>query len=220
MQMRSQLTLQDSSLVVVVPSMGVPCVVAGACSEGVARRSCSVCWFVGRLDAGPWRAGEAGSWSIAALEQHDGRRTPELDQPSRSLYTGAERRTWSSGEPKLDAGAEHRTGSSGELEWNTGAERRTQERRASSSRRRPDGEPLALGLPGRSGGLVGAWAVAACGLRLWTQVSGSQGSGRNNQAGLGLGHQLYPIGLTAVCGLRRYISVFSLFGLHAIKPEP
>jgi hypothetical protein len=30
MQMRSQLTLQDSSLVVIVPSMGVPCVVAGA----------------------------------------------------------------------------------------------------------------------------------------------------------------------------------------------
>jgi hypothetical protein len=38
MQMRSQLTLQDSSLVVVVPPMGVPCVVAGAAaaSEGVA----------------------------------------------------------------------------------------------------------------------------------------------------------------------------------------
>jgi hypothetical protein len=56
--MRSQLTLQDSSLVAVVPSMGVPCVVAGACSEGVARRSCS----------------GLGAWTVSTEQWRTGRR--------------------------------------------------------------------------------------------------------------------------------------------------
>jgi hypothetical protein len=110
MQMRSQLTLQDSSLVAVVPSMGIPCVVAGACSEGVAHWSCSGCWFVGRMDAGPGRAGESGSWSIGVA-----RRTPELDQPSRSLEAGAQPRGLRPRRSRKPDGEQ----------WRTGAECRT-----------------------------------------------------------------------------------------------
>jgi hypothetical protein len=174
MQMRSQLTLQDSLLVAVVPSMGVPCVVAGACSEGVARRSCSRlgAWTVssGEPDGEPGRgAVDAGAAADAGAECR-----PDGEQ----WRTEAGRRSRT---PESGRGAvEKWSGTPDGEQWTSdaGATSRTQERRASSSRRRPDGERLALGLPGRRS----EW-------RLWTQVSGSLG---------GLGRQLFPIGLTVV----------------------
>jgi hypothetical protein len=114
MQMRSQLTLQDSSLVAVVPSMGVPCVVAGACSEGVARRSCS----------------GLGAWTVSTEQWRTGRRAWTGSSGCRSyrLQQTQEQnagRTGSNGEPKMDAATQEqisgvRTGSSGEMEWISG----------------------------------------------------------------------------------------------------
>jgi hypothetical protein len=136
------------------------------------------------LAAREWHAGAAADWEL-------GRGAVDTGAVADA---GAERR--SAGEQwRTEAGHRSRTPESGRgavEKWSGTPDgssgRRTQERRASSSRRRSDGERLALGLPGRRS----EW-------RLWTQVSGSLG---------GLGRQLFPIGLTAVCSLRRYISVF------------
>jgi hypothetical protein len=113
MQMRSQLTLQDSSLVAVVPSMGVPCVVAGACSEGVARRSCSGlgAWTVSTEQ---WRTGRR-AWTGSS-----GRRSCRL-QRTQEQNAG---RTGSSREPKLDAATQEqisgvRTAERGAVEHRT-----------------------------------------------------------------------------------------------------